>query len=156
MTTIALKDQKLIGTGCGFGGSIRFTITTIATTVYNAILSNRLAVTVPNITVPAVIQAGLPESSVPAFLSALSGGSTDALSAVPSITPAIIQAGLQAYKQANIQAYHTLFLSTLAFAGLGILILPFFADVDQAMTDDITTVLVRVHEESDPGEKCAA
>ncbi|KAL4869733.1 hypothetical protein BDV12DRAFT_184888 [Aspergillus spectabilis] len=37
-TTLALKDQDELGTGCGFGGSIRFAITTVVSAIYNVII----------------------------------------------------------------------------------------------------------------------
>uniref|UniRef100_L2FNY1 Trichothecene efflux pump n=1 Tax=Colletotrichum fructicola (strain Nara gc5) TaxID=1213859 RepID=L2FNY1_COLFN len=49
-------------------GSIRFLISAVGSSVYNVILSNRLAETVPARVPAAVVGAGLPEASVADFI----------------------------------------------------------------------------------------
>jgi hypothetical protein len=42
MTTICVEDQQGIGAAAGFSGSLRSVISTISTTVYDAVLNARL------------------------------------------------------------------------------------------------------------------
>lgn len=116
---IEVEDQQEIGTAVGMAGSIRSAISTICSSVYVAVLTNRLGQTIPKEVPPAVIQAGLAPSSVPAFLG---GFTTGNFSAVPGLTADITAVGVRAYKEANAHAYSTVFLTTIAFSGIAILI----------------------------------
>lgn len=140
-TTLAVKDQNQLGSACGFGGSIRFTITTIATTVYNCVLTNRIGKIVPQEVPPALTKAGLSASSVALLFRAFGAGTSDALQKVPGITPRIIEVGMEAYKKANIDAYRAVFYTTIAFAGVGVIVMFLYPDVDNMMTGELTTVL---------------
>lgn len=140
MAGIVIDDQNDIGTAVGLAGCIRNTISTIGTAVYTVILSNRLAQTIPAEVPPALISAGLPESSVSLFLKAYASGSA-ALADVPGINATIIQIGTMAYKQASADAYRTVFLSTIAFSGVAIIFAFFTADGTKRMTRDVAATL---------------
>lgn len=98
----------------GVAGGMRMGISAILSAVYTAILSSRLAETIPAQVPSALVQAGLPKSSVTGFLTAVTSGSAKAMEAVQGISPAIITAGTAAYKEASSSAYRTVFLSTIA------------------------------------------
>lgn len=138
-TTLALPNQQEMGTGCGFGGSVRFLISTIASTVYTAVLSHRLAVTIPDQVTPAILNAGLPQSSVAEFLTNLSSGLP--LKNVPGVTTSIILVGTNAYKYACSDAYRTIFFVAIAFCGLGVISTLFLPDLDALMTYEVETAL---------------
>ncbi len=136
--TVTLKDQKDIGSAGGVAGGMRMGISAILSAVYTAILSTRLAETIPAQMPPALVNAGLPASSVADFITAFTSGSTTALKGVNGITGAIIAAGATAYKEASSDAYRTVFLSTIAINGLGIILTFFVPDPDlntPAMSD---------------------
>jgi hypothetical protein len=99
--------------------SIRSAISTVCSSVYIAVLTNRLAETIPTEVPAAVIDAGLPVSSVPAFLS---GFTTGNFSGVEGLTTQILNAGTRAYKIANASAYSTVFYTTVAFSGIAVII----------------------------------
>ncbi|KIW76453.1 hypothetical protein Z517_11199 [Fonsecaea pedrosoi CBS 271.37] len=139
ITTLALEDQQQMGAGCGFGGSIRFTITTVATTIYTVVLSARLSATIPDQVPPALVSAGLPASSVATFIGSLASGQS--LADIPGVTASIIAAGIRAYRSANADAYRTVFLSTIAFTGIGIITTLFLPNTDALMTDEVSTTL---------------
>lgn len=128
-------------------GSIRFLISSIAATVYTVILSNRLTQTIAAQVPPALAAAGLPTSSIPSFIAAFALGPS-ALTAIPGITPDIIAAGTTAYKQANADAYRTVFLSNMAFSGVAILCSLLLPNVDHLMTNQVATTL---HQGRDEG-----
>ena len=116
---IEVENQQEIGTAVGMAGSMRSAISTVCSSVYVAVLANRLAATVPAEVPPAVVAAGLPSASVPAFLGGLTTGN---FSNVQGLTTEIIVVGVRAYKEANAHAYSTVFYTTIAFSGLAIII----------------------------------
>jgi hypothetical protein len=120
-------------------------VSTIGSAIYTAILTNRLGKTIPTEVPPKLIAAGLPASSVKAFLSAISLGTpfTD----VPGITPSIEATGIAAYKLASSHAYRTVFFSTIAFSVCCVICACFTPDVDDRMTDKVVATLHRNDEE---------
>jgi hypothetical protein len=145
--TLAAKDQFALGTASGVAGSIRFLISSIAATVYSVILSNRLTKTISTIVPPALLASGLPSSSIPSFISAFALGPT-AFAAIPGVTPTILAAGTAAYKQANAEAYRTVFLSNIAFSGVAIICSLLLPNVDHLLTGQVATTL---HQGRDEG-----
>jgi len=151
LTTIALDDQNEIGTGAGVAGSVRAAISTISQTVYVVVLSNRLTTTISTQVPAALVKAGLPATSVVAFLSAITVGTPAAFEAVPGISESITAAGLRAYKVANADAYRTVFLTTIAFSGLALVLSCFVPNVEDRMTDDVAAALHNRNDEKTVG-----
>jgi hypothetical protein len=145
-STILVKDQKMIGCAGGVAGSMRAFICAILIAIYTTILTNRLTTTIPEQVPPAVIAAGLPADSVAKFLGAFSIGTPEAFAAVPGITPAILAVGTRAYKVANADAFRTVYLSTIAFSGLAVILTFFAPNVDELMTAKVASTL---HNEDD-------
>jgi len=146
-------DQREIGTAIGLGGSLRSFVSTLASTVYTVVLTNRLATTIPRQVPPALIQAGLPANSTTAFMAAYSNGTQAAFDAVPGITPEIIEIGLRAYEFANSAAFKTVFLTTISFMGVGVIISAFCPDIDKLMTKEVSLTLHSRNDEGLLGEK---
>ncbi|KAJ4354329.1 uncharacterized protein N0V89_006064 [Didymosphaeria variabile] len=156
VATIVINDQREIGTATGIAGSARSFISTICSTVYTVILSNRLAATIPARVPPALIAAGLPSSSVASFLSALTLGTPAAWAAVNGLSAESQAAGVRAYQEANAEAYKTVFLSTIAFCGVGILASFWAPNVDALLTRDVVVQLrgrERIPAPDDGGQK---
>jgi cellobiose-specific phosphotransferase system component IIC len=135
---IELLDQQEIGTAVGAAGSIRSAVSSVANAVYLSVLSNRMAITIPSEVPPAVIAAGLPEESVATFIG---GFATGNFANITGLTPEIQAVGTRAYQIASAQAYSTVFYSTLAFTGIGIILAFFNPNVDDKMTGDIAVTL---------------
>lgn len=150
-STICVKNQQEIGIAGGLAGSIRSGICGVIVAIYTTILTNRLGQTIPAEVPPALVDAGLPPSSVGDFLTALTSGVTGAMQAVPGITDKIIAVGVAAYKQANADAYRTVYLSTLAFSGVAICLTYFAPNTNTYMTSQIAATLHR--EEVSDNEK---
>jgi hypothetical protein len=142
-STICVKDQQEIGIAGGLAGSIRSGICGVIVAIYTTILTNRLGQTIPQQVPPALVDAGLPAASVPAFLAALTSGAAGAMRAVPGVTDGIVAVGTAAYKQANSDAYKTVYLSTLAFSGVAILLTFFAPNTEKYMTSQIAATLHR-------------
>lgn len=137
-TALSLRDQAEIGIGTGIAATMRGVIATFGTTIYIVVLTNRLETTIPQQVPGALIEAGLPASSIPAFIAGISKGS---FAGVPGVTQSIISVGVLAYKQALVLAYRTVFLTTLAFSGLILVLSIFYPNFDNRMPNETVAIL---------------
>lgn len=112
-------------------------------------MTNRLGETIPAQVPPAIIDAGLPESSVPAFMKALTLGA-DAFKAVPGVTDKILAIGNRAYQDASADAYRTVYLATIAFSGVAVILTWWAPNTDDLMSGEIAATL---HHEAQVNEK---
>jgi hypothetical protein len=109
--------------------------------VFTTVLSNRLSQTIPEKVPPALVAAGLPAASVPSFLAAITAGTASAFQSVAGLTPQIQAIGFRAYQEANAAAFSTVFLSTLGFSGVGIILTFFTPNVDHLLTGDVNITI---------------
>ena len=144
IATIYIDDQREIGTAAGLAGTTRSAISTIASTIYSVVLTNRETSTIPATVPAAVIKAGLPQSSVAGYMEAIAaGGSPKLLAAVPGLTKSIIAVGARAYEVAYSESYRTIYLVSIAFGGLAILCNLFVPNIESYMTDAVATTVGR-------------
>ncbi|KAK3641236.1 hypothetical protein LTR56_011476 [Elasticomyces elasticus] len=127
-----LRSETDIGLAGGLAGTIRSFVSAIAVAIYSTVLSNRLKTTIPQYVTPAAEQAGLPASSVPSLLLGLGGTGNLTASAVPGLTDAIQATAVTAFRFANSQAYKTVFFTSFAFGGAGMILVWFVADNDKS------------------------
>ncbi|KAI1615939.1 fungal trichothecene efflux pump [Exophiala viscosa] len=113
--TFVIKNQKQMGTPNGIFGSIRSAGGVLATTIYLTILSNTMTKNTTTIVIPALVKAGLPKTSLAAFLVALNSGVASAIEAVPGVNAKIILAGSEALVAAYTDAFQKVFLASIAF-----------------------------------------
>jgi hypothetical protein len=106
--------------------------------VYITVLSNRLSQTIPAKVPQAVTQAGLPASSVPAFIQ---GFTTGSFTNITGLNNNILAVGTRAYRVANAEAYSTVFYTTIAFSGIAIILSFFSPNVDDKMTGQVAVTL---------------
>lgn len=71
----------------------------------------------------------------------LAGFASGSFTDVPGVTPTIIGAGAAAYQEAYTQAFHTLWLTTLAFTMLGMVLSVFTKNTDDLMTEKIAVTV---------------
>lgn len=143
-STFPIKTQEEIGTAGGLAGTIRVFGSTIATAILSTTLTSRLADTIPQYVVPAVSNAGLPATSIPALISGLGGLTTLNTTTVPGLTDQIVAVGAQAYKVAHSEAFKTVFLANLAFGGCGLILCWFILDRDPSKDDFVAAHLHKV------------
>ncbi len=136
--TICVRDQREIGVAGGMAGSMRAAMCAVLVAIYTTVLGNRLTQTVAAEVPSALVSAGLPESSVSAYLAAISSG---VYSNVPGITDAIIAAGTRAYQVANANAYSTVYLTTIAFSGIAIVLTFYAPNTEKYMTGKVVATL---------------
>ena len=103
-------------------------------------MTNRLGETIPQQVPPALIKAGLPATSVPAFMQAFALGA-DAFTKVPGVTAQILAVGVRSYKEASADAYRTVYLSTIAFSGLAIILTWWAPNTDDLMSEKVAATL---------------
>lgn len=132
MTTFPIQNQEEIGTAGGLSGSIRLTGTSIAVAMYSTILNNRLEVTVPKSLGNAVQNAGLSESIVPTLIAALGRGERLLNSTAPGLTAENIPLIEHAFRLGNSAAYKTVFLSTLGFGLVSVVLVWFIGGVEES------------------------
>lgn len=137
-SSLSINNQKEIGAAVGVGATMRATVATFATTVYVVVLNARLTTTIPEVVVPALAETDLPAASYAGFISGLSAGS---FTGVPGVTPETIAVGVLAFRHALILAFRTVFLTTIAFGGLVLILSCFFPNLDNMMTDSVTAIL---------------
>lgn len=106
----------------------------IAVAVYSTILTNRLAVTIPNVVGSAAIAAGLSTADVPGVIAAVSAGT---VAEAPGVTPSILNAIGQAAPIAYSQAFRTVYLASLGFGGIAIVGSLLTVDPGKHLTDKI-------------------
>ncbi|KAK0347944.1 hypothetical protein LTR02_001328 [Friedmanniomyces endolithicus] len=94
---------------------------TVGAAVLAAVYNAKVEVVLPEEVTTAALNAGLPSSSVPAFLTALTGGNTTALSSIPGATSAVIEVASAAAKHAYVESFHYGWYTALPFAIIALL-----------------------------------
>ena len=102
--------HHLMATATAVVNSSRAVGATIFTSIYAAILTRKLQTKIPTYVAEAAAKAGLPASSIPSFVDDLVANNQAKLSSVPGITPAIIQQGVAALKQAYADSLRYIFV----------------------------------------------
>jgi hypothetical protein len=138
---ITITDQREIGAAGGAAASVRTAVAGTCQAVYNVILANRRATTVPAAVIPAVLRAGLPQTSVAPILAALSLKTPAAWAAVKGLTPEIRAIAVSSYQAGLRQAFETVWLASLAFTGLGVCLSFLAPNTGQFLTGKVAVSL---------------
>ncbi|KAI5458796.1 putative siderophore iron transporter [Mariannaea sp. PMI_226] len=125
--------HHLMATATAATTSARAVSATVFTAIYSAALNSRLSGYIPDYVANAAAKAGLPTSSIPSFIGALTSNNKAALEAVPGVTPAIIGAGVAALKQAYSDGLRVVFIIAAPFGALACLVCFFIGDMRKAM-----------------------
>lgn len=125
--------HKLITTATAITVSSRSVAASMAAAIYVAVFSARLESRLPAYVGPAVVKAGLPRSSVAAFLGDLAHSNTAGLPSVPGATPAIIAAGRAAYQQAFVDSARVIYIIAAPIGGLAFVLCFFMASMRNYM-----------------------
>jgi len=138
--SVTLEDQSVIGTGVGIATSLRTFISTCSAAIFTTLLSNRLVSTIPQFVPPALTEADLPTTSVSEFVQLLRVDQS-LLASVPGTNSTIIDIGVEMFKVANARAYSTVFLTTLAFSGLGVIASFFTPEIESKLHKKVSCKL---------------
>lgn len=99
---------------------------------------------------PALVEAGLPASSIPDFISVIPTGDFES---VPGISQTIIAAGVRAYQWASSDAFSTVFLTSIAFTCLGLICCIWVPNIESRLTNEVAATLHKRNTEALVGEK---
>ncbi|KAB5517299.1 fungal trichothecene efflux pump [Coniochaeta sp. 2T2.1] len=110
--TLVFEPQD-IGLATGVLGSIRALGGAVAQALYVSVYVNKLTANIPKYVAPAVIEAGLPESSLVDFLTAMAAGD---FSGVEGVTDAVLAAVGPAMKVAYSKSFSIVFYCTIPFS----------------------------------------
>ncbi|KAH7028983.1 fungal trichothecene efflux pump-domain-containing protein [Microdochium trichocladiopsis] len=139
--TILVKDQREIGAAGGVAGSVRAAICAVLIAVYTTVLTNSLTKNLSNDVPAALVGAGLPATSVADFMAAITVGTPEAFAKVPGLTASITAVGVRAYKWAYSDAFKAVYLTTIAFSALAVVLTWFAPNTDELMTGKVAATL---------------
>ncbi|OTA52457.1 MFS general substrate transporter [Hypoxylon sp. EC38] len=139
--------HAFLSTATGLGFSARAIGGAFGSAVLNAIINGRLASHYAVGVGEAAVQAGLPESSVPALLEALDAGQIG--SGVDSATPGAWAAAVDASRWEYAHAYRLAWLSVIPFVVLAIVAVALLKGVKDLMTEKVEATVEHVrHDQS--------
>lgn len=124
----------LIATATSVATSSRAICNAVFTSIYLAVFTARLETAIPKKIPPAVIAAGLPVSSIPGFIQALTSNDPTSLKTIPGVSPAIIGTGVAVYKQVYADSIRTVFIITSAIAAVATICVWLVSDMRKEMT----------------------
>jgi MFS family permease len=126
-----------IGLAIGVLSAIRNSFGGVAVAIYTAILSSKSASLSAKYIPKAVLDAGLPASSLTALFEAIAAGTSTALSSVPGMSIEVESALTSAQKDAFSGATKIVFLVTISFGSLGVVATLFTNNIEHLMTDEV-------------------
>jgi hypothetical protein len=137
--------HHLIATATALTTSARAVSATVFTAIYAATLNDRLAKYIPSYIAKAALRAGLPKSSLMAFVGDLAGDDLAALPKIPGITPSIIGAGVAALKQAFADGIRAVYIIAAAFGALACFACFFLGDMRATMNYHVDAPVEDLH-----------
>lgn len=137
--------HSLIATATAVTTSSRAVAATVFTAIYAATLTSGLTSKIPNYVAAAGGRAGLPASSIPAFVGALATNDPDALAAVPGISPSIIALGVAALQQAFADSLRNIYIIAAAFGVVACVACCFLGDMRKTMNYHVDAPVEDLH-----------
>ncbi|KEF52257.1 uncharacterized protein A1O9_11497 [Exophiala aquamarina CBS 119918] len=125
--------HKLLATATAITTSARAVSIAIFTPIFSAALNQGLTTQIPKQVGEAAVKAGLPSSSLPAFITALSSGDTSGLGKISGVTSSIIAVGAAALKQAYADSLRVIYYIALPFGILACILCLFVGDLHKTM-----------------------
>ena len=107
--------HHLIATATAVTTSSRAVAATVFTAIYAAAFSTRLDTNIPSYVEKAALEAGLPRSSLHAFIGALASGDSSALSAIPGVNMTVVNSGLAALRRASADSLRVVYIIAVPF-----------------------------------------
>jgi hypothetical protein len=137
--------HHLIATATAVTTSSRAVSATIFTAIYGATLNTRLSKDIPSYVAAAAAKAGLPQSSLGAFIAALAGNNLAALPSIEGVTPTIISAGVAALKQAFADAIRAVYMIAVPFGAVACVACFFLGDLKSVMNYSVDAPVEDLH-----------
>ena len=137
--------HHLIATATALTTSARAVAATVFTAIYAAALNSRLDKYIPQYVAEAATNAGLPSKSLPPFIEALTASNQAALLKVPGATPAIIQASVEALKQAFADGIRVVYIIAAPFGLVACAACFFLGDLKDTMNYRVDAPVEDLH-----------
>jgi hypothetical protein len=131
--TLVYEAQD-IGLATGVLGSIRAMGGAVAQSLYVSILTTKANVYIPQYVAPAVVNAGLPTSSLPALFAGLASSN---FTAVVGVTPEILAIAGAETQRAYFSSFKIVFLATIPFGVLLVAAACFVPDMEQFLHNNV-------------------
>jgi hypothetical protein len=109
----------------------------IFTAAFIAVYTNKLPGQLTSKLIPAVTEAGLPESSLPGLLTAVTGGVPQAIAAVPGMTPELLQVTTNAVADSYAASYAYVYYFAMALGVISVVAGLCSRDFDRYMTNHV-------------------
>ncbi|ROT40441.1 MFS general substrate transporter [Sodiomyces alkalinus F11] len=132
--------QEMLGISGGLAGTARYAGGAVASACYSTAIANGFASKTAELVPKAALEAGLPEASLEAVVAAAGGGAR-ALAGIPGVTPAVIEAVVDASKWASANGLRNAALVSMAFGLTGVVLCLFLEDIEPKMTPKIEIFL---------------
>lgn len=137
--------HHLIATATAVVTSSRAVAASSFTAIYGASLTTGIGSKLGPYIAEAAVKAGLPETSVPAFVAAIAGKDTAAIPTIPGVTPAIIGAGVAAAQQALADSFRTIYIIAVPFGALAVVGCFFLGDLSKTMHYRVDAPMEELH-----------
>ncbi|EXJ94996.1 hypothetical protein A1O1_00114 [Capronia coronata CBS 617.96] len=137
--------HRLIATATAVTTSSRAVAATVFTAIYSAALNSRLDTNIPKQVGAATLQAGLPASSIGAFVTALVANDRAALGAVPGVSSDIVSVGVVALKQAFADSLCVVYIIAAPFGAVACVACFFLGDLRNTMNYRVDAPVEDLH-----------
>jgi len=137
--------HHLIATATAVTTSSRAVAATVFTAIYAAAFSTRLEKKLPSYIAKAAQGAGLPVTSLEAFIKALTSNNTEDLGQVPGVSPSIIATAAVALKQAFADSLRVVYIIAIPFGAVACLACFFLGDMKATMNYRVDAPLEDLH-----------
>lgn len=137
--------HALIATATALAITSRAVASAVFTAIFSAALTERLEPNIISYVSKAALKAGLPVTSVKAFVQALATKDTAALTHIQGVTPTIVAAGVQAVKQAFADSIRVIFIIAAPFGALACLLCWFLDDQSKEMNYRVDAPIEDLH-----------
>jgi len=141
--------HKLIAVATACTTSSRAIAGAIFSAINAAAFNTRLKNDLPKYVAKAASAAGLPATSLPAFMEALSAGDTAALAKVPGVTPTVIAQGARALQQAFADSVRIVFIIAVPFGVVACIACWFLGDLRETMNYRVDAPVEELHAKRD-------
>lgn len=137
--------HHLIATATAVTTSSRAVAATVFTAVYAAAFGGRLRTKLPSYVAAAAREAGLPNTSLEAFVGAFATDDEPALAQIAGVTPEILAAAVAALKQAFADSLRVVYFIAIPFGIVACILCLFLGDMKKTMNYRVDAPVEDLH-----------
>lgn len=137
--------HHLIATATAVVTSSRAVAAATFTAIYSAAVGNQMKVKLPKYVAAAALAAGLPAQYLMPFIGGIAEKDPAAVSAIPGITPNIVEAGIAAANHAIADSFRIVYIIAAPFGVVACIICFFLDDLKAVMTYRVDAPVEELH-----------